>query len=111
MNNRLFHTIAASLASLSTQLLKVAGKRAGAANEFPTRVAHYGRTSTDSRNLEPERATKTLPSVRRWPQALGPFVMMILTLRRDSSVGTDYGKQENAPLPEGALFVVRYRSR
>jgi hypothetical protein len=110
MNNRVFRTIAASLASLSTQLLKVAGERAGAVNEFPIHASRDSRTSRDSRNLEPAKASTRLRSVRRWPQSLGPFMIMILTLRRQTPAA-ERGRLEKAALPEGALFVVRYGSR
>jgi hypothetical protein len=95
---------------LSTQFLKIAGQKVRAANEFPMSAARDGQASPHHRTLEPGAASMALRSVRYWPQALGPFLMMILSLRRQSS-GSEYGNGGSPVLPEGALFVVRYSSR
>ena len=109
MNNRVFHSTAASLAWLSAQLLKIAGEKTDADSKYSRSAARSRRISANSRGLEPEGASMKRP-VRRWPQTLGPFMMMILTLRRQGPE-TECGKRESAALPEGALFVVRYGSR
>ena len=110
MNNRLVHISASIRASLSTWLLTIAGERAGAANEFPTKVARNSRTSTSGSALERAEARPTFCSFRRKPQTPGPFLTLILTLCRRSPAADD-GKRESSGLPNGARFVVRYSSQ
>jgi hypothetical protein len=110
VNNRVVHMTVASLAWLSSQLLKIAGERGGTPSDFPMSVARNGRPPINGKTPKREGPGTALRSVRRWPEAPGPFLMMILTLGRQS-LASNYDRRESPVLPEGASFVVRYRSR
>ena len=82
MNYREVNTTRVTLGPLLTLLLTIAGGWVDVDNGFPSSVARIGRTSIDGKPVEHGEASTALRSVRRWPQDLGPFVMMVLTLRR-----------------------------
>ncbi len=109
MNNQMVRMTTASLAWLSALLLKIAGQRIESANDFPMDVAPSGHASTDRSTAGSEAASAMLRCGRDWSQDLGPFLIMILTLRRQSAE-IDRRKQNNSALPGGALFVARYCS-
>lgn len=100
---------AANLGPVTTLLLAIVGERADA-NPSPSNVSCNARTFLDDTTVQRREINTKLPPVDRWPRSLGPFVMLVLTMRRRSPAA-DCDKRGDAALPRGAQFVVRCSSR
>jgi hypothetical protein len=104
------HIIASSPNPISTLVLTIAGERAEAAKALARGGAGNGPRPLPAKTVKGKEIIKKMESVRRWPRFMGPFVMLVLTLRRQQpEVVAD--KPEPPALPKGALFVVRRFSR
>ena len=99
---------APNLGPVSTLLLTIIEERADI-KTTPNNVSSNVGTQPDNKILQRRESNTKLP-VERWPGFLGPFVMMVLTMRRRNSAA-DCGQRDDGVLPQGARFVVRCSSR